>query len=44
MQTLTLVNTYISDFPIPFKAEFKIFRPYLRLLTQNRTVFKTGMK
>ena len=30
VQTLTLFKKQFSDFPIPFKTEFKIFRPYLR--------------
>ena len=30
VQTLTLFKTQFSDFPIPLKTEFKIFRPYLR--------------
>ena len=29
VQTLTLFKTQFSDFSIPFKTEFKIFRPYL---------------
>ena len=44
VQTLTLFKTQFSDFPVPFKTEFKIFRPYLRHLTQNHTLFKTRMK
>ena len=44
VQTLTLFKTQFSDFPIPFKTEFKIFRPFLRHLTQNHTLFKTRMK
>ena len=44
VQTLTLFKTQFSDFPIAFKTEFKIFRPYLRHLTQNHTLFKTRMK
>ena len=44
VQTLTLFKTQFSDFPIPFKTEFKIYRPYLRHLTQNHTLFKTRMK
>ena len=44
VQILTLFKTQFSDFPIPFKTEFKIFRPYLRHLTQNHTLFKTRMK
>ena len=40
VQTLTLFKTQFSDFPIPFKTEFKIFGPFkfLRHLTQNHTV------
>ena len=34
VQTLTLFKTQFSDFHIPFETEFKIFRPYLRHLTQ----------
>ena len=44
VQTLTLFKIQFSDFLIPFKTEFKIFRPYLRHLTQNHTLFKTRMK
>ena len=33
-----------SDFPIPFKTEFKIVRPFLRHLTPNHTLIKTRMK
>ena len=44
VQTLTLFKTQFSDFPLPFKPEFKIFRPFLRHLTQNHTLFKTRMK
>ena len=35
VQTLTLFKTQFSDFHIPFETEFKIFRPYLRHLTQE---------
>ena len=38
VQTLTLFKTQFSDFPIPFKTEFKIFRPFLRHLTQSQSV------
>ena len=44
VQTLTLFNTQFSDFPIPFKTELKIFRPFLRHLTQSHTLFKTRIK
>ena len=44
VQTLTLFKTQFSDFPIPLKTEFKIFRPYRRHLTQNYSLFKTRMK
>ena len=44
VQTLTLFKTQLSDFPILFETEFKIFRPYLRHLTQNHTLFKARMK
>ena len=44
VQTLTLFETQFSDFRIPFKTEVKIFRPYLRHLTQNHTPFKTRRK
>ena len=44
VQTLTLFKTQFSDFHIPFEPEFKIFRPYLRHLTQNHTSFRTRMK
>ena len=44
IQTLTLFKTQFSDFPIPFKTEFKIFRPYLRHLPQNDTLFRIRMK
>ena len=44
VQTMTLFKTQFFDFPIPFKTEFKIFRLYLRHLTQNHTLFKTRMK
>ena len=44
IQTLTLFKIQFSDFPIPFKTDFKIFRPYLRHLNQNHILFKTRMK
>ena len=44
VQTLTLFKTQFSDFHIPFETEFKIFRPYLRHLTQSHTLFRTRMK
>ena len=44
VQTLTPFKTQFSDFPIPFKTEFKIFRPFLRHLSQNHTLFKTRIK
>ena len=34
VQTLTPFKTQFSDFHIPFETELKIFRPYLRHLTQ----------
>ena len=34
VQTLTLFKTEFSDFHIPFETGFKIFRPYLRHLTE----------
>ena len=44
VETLALFKTQFSDFTVPFKTECEIFRPYLRHLTQNHTLFKTRMK